>query len=441
MRLPAVVPPPEHVLSVEVDEVERLSSSSSYADAVHRLLTVARTHLRMSVAWVSEFVGTDQVLRFVDAEPGTDAPPEGSSMPLDGTYCARVLDGSFPPLIPNARRAAAAALLDMGPQVHIGAYVGVPLIGPTGAAVGMLCTVDPVARPHLEDRDLAALELLAQVLHDLQQRALSAEEARRERRALRQALTDVLAGTGRHAVLQPIVDLTTGRVVAAEGLTRFTARSPAQPGEASLRSPAQWFDDASRLDLREDLDLATAEAVLDRLDSVPPDVAVCINLGPGTLVNEKLTELLDGRDLHRIVIEITEHAPVADYGALSAALRPYRDRGLRLAVDDAGAGYASLRHVLATGPDLIKIDMALTRGADGDLARRTLLSALAGFGRATGCRLVAEGVETRGELQAVADCGIELVQGYALAPPSETPAWSGYAGVHAPDPDQPTLLS
>ena len=175
--------------------------------------------------------------------------------------------------------------------------------------------------------------------------------------------------------------------------------------------------------------MATAVVVLDLRGGVPVDVAVCINLGPETLVSERLPALLADRELHRIVVEITEHAPVQDYEALKAALRPYRDRGLRLAVDDAGAGYASLRHVLAVDPDLIKVDMALTRGADSDLARRTLLAALAGFAEATGCRIVAEGVETDAELQTVARCGIDLVQGYALARPSTTPAWSGYAVV------------
>ena len=420
---------PVSALAAEADALERLTDASSYADAVHRLLTVARTHLRMSIAWVSDFVGTDQVLRFVDCEPGTDAPAEGSSMPLSGTYCARVLDGSFPPLIPDARRAAAAALLDMAPDVNIGAYVGVPLLGPTGAAVGMLCAVDPVARAHLEARDLAALELLAQVLHDLQQRAVTAQQSQQERRALRTAVTDVLSGAGRHPVLQPIIDLTTGRVYAAEGLTRFTAPSPAQLGEAAVRSPAQWFDDASRLDLREDLDVATAGAVLDLLDTVPQDVSVTINLGPETLLTERVVDLLAGRELHRIVIEITEHARVDDYDALAAALRPFRDRGLRLAVDDAGAGYASLCHVLSIDPDLVKVDMALTRGADTDLARRTLLTALASFADGVGCRLVAEGVETAAELAAIAGCGISLVQGYVFAPPSEHPAWGRYSAV------------
>ena len=410
---------------VDVDELERLTRGSSYADSVHRLLTVARTQLRMRVAWVSEFVGSDQVLRFVDAAPGAQAPAEGTCLPLGGSFCARVLDGRFPRLIANTHDFAEAALLEVTAELHIGAYVGVPLLGPSGAVVGMLCAIDGDACPALDERDVIALQLLAQVVHDLQQRALSSSEAEGERQGLLRALQDVLSGDGRHAVLQPIVDLTTGRAVAAEGLTRFTGTTPAQAA-GGLRSAGHWFDDAARLGLREDLELVTASAVLDLLDTVPEPVALCINLGPETLLTPRLDELLHDRPLSRVVLEITEHAPVSDYETLSAALRPYRDRGLRLAVDDAGAGYSSLRHVLAVEPDLIKIDMTLTRGADRDLVRRTLLSALAGFAADTGCRLVAEGVETPGELAAVASCGIDLVQGYALAEPSRDPLWSGY---------------
>ena len=410
--------------SVPVEALERLTSGDSYADSVHRLLTVARTQLRMQVAWVSEFVGSDQVLRFVDAEPGATAPPEGTVLPLGGSFCSRVLDGRFPRLIPSTRDVPDAVLLDVTAELHIGAYVGVPLLGPAGTAVGMLCAIDGDPCPMLDERDVAGLQLLAQVLHDLQQRAVSVSQADARRAGQLRAMQDVLSGDGRHAVLQPIVDLTTGAAVAAEGLTRFTAPTPAQAG--TLRSAGHWFDDAARLGLREDLELVTALAVLELLDEVPSHVALTINLGPETLLTPRLGALLHGRPLPRIVLEITEHAPVADYEALSAVLRPYRDRGLQLAVDDAGAGYASLRHVLAVEPDLIKIDMALTRGADRDLVRRTLLSALAGFAQGTGCRLVAEGVETAGELRAVASCGIDLVQGYALAAPSTSPAWRDY---------------
>ncbi len=415
-------------LAAQVDDLERLTTSSSYADAVHRLLYVARTQVRMQVAWVSEFVGNDQVLRYVDAEPGSDAPQEGACLPMGGSFCARVLDESFPRLIPNTRAVPEAALLDVTAQLHIGAYVGVPLLGPTGSVVGMLCAIDGQPCPSLDERDVTALLLLAQVLHDLQQRALSAAEAVAEREGLRQALSGVLAGHGRSPVLQPIVDLRTDRAVAAEGLTRFTAPSPVS-SDGHPRTPAQWFDDAARLGMRDELELATAQAVLDRLDTVPPHVSLCVNLGPDLLLSPRLEELLAGRPLSRIVLEITEHAPIADYARLTAVLAPHRAAGLRLAVDDAGAGYASLKHIVAVRPDLIKIDMTLIRGADGDVVRQVLLSALAGFALATGVRLVAEGVETAAELRAVADCGIDLVQGYVLAAPSADPSWSGYAAV------------
>lgn len=414
-------------LPSDLDALALLTDSTSYADAVHQLLAVVRTQLGMQVAWVSEFVGADQVLRHVDAAEGVDAPAEGTRLPLGGSFCARVLDGRFPPLIPDARGVPDAALLEVTAQLHIGAYVGVPVLGPHGVAVGMLCATNAVACPGLSDRDLAALRLLVQLLHDLQTRALSAAQAGQERDRMLRAMNAVLLGRGRHAVLQPLVDLVTGRALVAEGLTRFTAGSPATPPGQPGRSPAQWFDDAGRLGLRAELELSAATAVLDLLDDVPDRVALSVNLAPSTMLDGGLSELLDGRPLDRVVVEMTEHAPVDDYDLLAATLEPYREAGLRVAVDDAGAGYASLRHVLAVRPDLIKIDMALIRGCDDDLARRTLLTALADFAEATGCRLVAEGVETDAELRAVAACGVHLAQGYLLDRPSRLPQWTGFA--------------
>ena len=414
---------PEEVLGAVVGQVaEQLAGGAGWSDAVHRLLAVVRTQLGMQTAWLSEFVGDVQVLRFVDSALGGRGPAEGARVPMSGTFCARVLDGRFPGLIPDARTEPDAALLSSAHGVTVGAYVGVPLLGPAGTATGMLCVVDEHACPDLTERDHAALALLAQLLTDLQQRALGEAEAADRRRHLDRDVAAVVRGHGRHAVLQPVVDLTDGRAVAVEGLTRFTSARH----DGSVRSPAQWFDDAARLGLREELEVAAAGAVLDLLPCVPDDVAVAVNLGPQALLSGALEDLLAGRPLERIVVEVTEHAPVGDYGALERALAPYRAGGLRLAVDDAGAGYASLTHVLAVRPELVKVDMALVHGADTDLARQTLLRALAAFADSIGARLVAEGVETAGELRAVRDCGVHLVQGFYLARPSTTPVWSGY---------------
>ena len=402
------------------------AAGGSYVDAVHQLLAIVRTQLGMQVAWVSEFTGVHQVLRFVDAAPGVRAPAEGTVVPMGGTFCARVLDGRFPSLIPNARNVPEAALLNLTADVPFGAYVGVPLLGPEGVAVGMLCTWHEAACPGLSERDLAAVQLLAALLHDLQGRAVTGMQAEQDRAEVRRAVHAVVAGRGRQAVLQPVVDLHTGRAVAAEGLTRFTAPSPIGAPDVA-RSPAHWFDDASRLGLRAALELGAAHSVLDLLeDDVPPGIALTVNLGPDALLGPSLPALLEDRPLHRIVIELTENAPVSDYDELAAVLRPYREAGLRIAVDDAGAGYSSLRHVLDIAPDLLKVDMTLTRGVDTDLARQILLTALADFAEATECQLVAEGVETEQELRAVAACGVPLAQGYYLGRPSATPAWDGF---------------
>ena len=399
-------------------DLQRAAEGSSYSDAVRRLLAVVRTQLGMDVAWVSEFVGSEQVLRFVDGDDGVDVPREGSRLPLGGSFCARVLDGRFPALIPDARQEPEAALLDVTAQLHIGAYVGVPLVGTEGVANGMLCAINERANPGLSDRDVAALQLMAALLHDLQQRAVSVADATASRERQSRLLRRTIGGEGRYPVLQPIVDIATGRTVAAEGLTRFDA------GDDGSRSPAQWFADAGVLGLRTALEVAAASAVLDLLDSVPSDVALTVNLAPETLLSPALGGLLDGRPLSRVVVEVTEHAPVLDYGDLVDVVTPYRDKGLRLAVDDAGAGYASLRHVLAVRPDLVKVDMVLVRGADVDAARRTLLTALASFSESMGAQLVAEGVETQAELEAVASCGVHLAQGYHLGRPTASPSWS-----------------
>jgi EAL domain-containing protein (putative c-di-GMP-specific phosphodiesterase class I) len=408
-------------LAEDLGGLGELTPGTSFADAVHRLLAVVRSQLGMQVAWVSEFVGTDQVLRFVDAANGVRAPAEGTTMPLSGTLCARVLDGRFPTLIPSTRQMPDAVLLDSSPELQIGAYVGVPLLGPSGIATGMLCAVSDRAVPSLSERDVVTVRLLAQLLHDMQQRAMSAVSAAEERERLRRGMSSIIAGRGRHAVLQPIVDLATGQGVAAEGLSRFDA------GELGPRAPAQWFDDAARLGLREELELATAASVLDLIDDgLPSVVSLAVNLAPPTVLSEGFDTLLAGRPLSRIIVEMTEHAPVDDYDELCAVLRPHREQGLRVAVDDAGAGYSSLKHVLALQPDLIKVDMALVRGCDRDLARRTLLSALTDFAEATDCRLVAEGVETEDELRSVAACGVHLAQGYFLGRPSRHPEWTGF---------------
>jgi EAL domain-containing protein (putative c-di-GMP-specific phosphodiesterase class I) len=123
-----------------------------------------------------------------------------------------------------------------------------------------------------------------------------------------------------------------------------------------------------------------------------------------------------------VILEITEHAAVADYDRLVAALAPLRALGLRVSVDDAGAGYASLRHILALEPDILKLDISLTRGIDHDCKRRALASALIAFAREINTGITAEGVESEAELETLSALGVTHVQGYYLARPMELDA-------------------
>jgi GAF domain-containing protein len=145
-----------------------------------------------------------------------------------------------------------------------------------------------------------------------------------------------------------------------------------------------------------------------------------VNASPSTVADplflDLRTEFPD-----RLVIELTEQEAVEDYDVLRNCLAGYLQRGARLAIDDAGAGYSSLRHVVELSPDYLKLDRELVSGVDKDSNRRALMRAVVAFAREVGTSVIAEGVETRGELDVLRDAEVHLVQGYLLARPD--PPW------------------
>lgn len=239
-------------------------------------------------------------------------------------------------------------------------------------------------------------------LHEEQQR-----ELRQGRERAR--IEGVIASTAFAAVHQPVVRLPDRSPVAVEALTRFTGSPP--------RPPNEWFDDADRVGLRPSLELATASLALEDLPRLRSDLAINVNVSPATVLSGRLGELLTGTPLHRIVLELTEHAPVTDYHDLAVALDRWRMAGVRVAVDDAGGGYASFAHVLALRPDFIKLDLSLTREIHLDPARQALARALVGFATELEVGVIAEGVETEAELDVLIDLGAPMAQGFHLGRP------------------------
>jgi EAL domain-containing protein (putative c-di-GMP-specific phosphodiesterase class I) len=220
---------------------------------------------------------------------------------------------------------------------------------------------------------------------------------------------DLLTGDALSIVFQPIVSLSRRAPVGCEALSRFGVR----PEEG----PQYWFSEARQVGLLEELEIAAARAAVSRTEQLPPDGFLALNLSPGSAIAITEGNALGTLPANRLVIEITEHAPVEDYDGLARALEAFRFRGGRLAVDDAGAGFASLRHILQLRPDFIKLDIGLTRGIESDHARRALAAGLTSFAAELGAVVIAEGIETEEQVEALVELGVACGQGYHLGEP------------------------
>jgi EAL domain-containing protein (putative c-di-GMP-specific phosphodiesterase class I)/PAS domain-containing protein len=240
------------------------------------------------------------------------------------------------------------------------------------------------------------------------------EEARlaQENQTKRERVERVLHGHEPclRVVYQPIIDLLSRQLMGFEALSRFVSGTP-----------DEWFSDAAAVGLGVELELHALRMAFVKHYRVPEGAYLSVNVSPQTVVSPLLADLLEGSPCERIVLEITEHVGIEDYGTLSRSLERLRSRGVRIAVDDAGAGYASLRHVLNMRPDIIKLDVGLTRGIDADPVREALAVALASFGEKIGAVLVAEGIETQSELEALVRIGLRHGQGYYLGRPADLP--------------------
>ena len=211
-------------------------------------------------------------------------------------------------------------------------------------------------------------------------------------------------------VLQPIVRLRDRQIVGVEALSRFTA----EPS----RAPNEWFALANDVGLGVDLEVLAMRKAIELLPTLPSNVYLSVNVSPATVTGGFLGASLIGTRWSRIVLEVTEHAAVEDYAALNRALLPLKDLGARLAVDDAGSGYASLQHILNIAPDIIKLDMSMAREAASNRGARAVVAALVSFARESGSVVVAEGIETPEQLNALQAQGVHYGQGYLLGKPS-----------------------
>jgi len=234
-----------------------------------------------------------------------------------------------------------------------------------------------------------------------------------ERDASRVRIQRVLGGTGLEMYVQPIVDLRSGSLAGMEALARFGAPPP--------RSPDQWFAEAAAVGLGLELELVAVRQAFEKLPALPAGAFLTVNVSPQTLCSSALQRALDDVAAERVVLELTEHVSVEDYAELEQVRGTLRSRGVRIAIDDTGAGISSLQHVIRLHPDVIKLDRSMIANLDSDPVRRALARALVELSAELGAEIVAEGIETTAELAALSRLNVPYGQGYLLGRPAALP--------------------
>jgi EAL domain-containing protein (putative c-di-GMP-specific phosphodiesterase class I) len=237
-----------------------------------------------------------------------------------------------------------------------------------------------------------------------------AVSALRARGRISQAIAE---GQPRCAV-QPIIRLSDGQLVGAEALARF--------GGIPRRGPDLWFAEAHGVGLGIELETVAVRQALQTLDALPDLKLISINVTQDMLVSGALPALLDGYPGSRVLLELTEHVAICDYGPVRRTVDDLRRRGVGLAIDDVGAGYSCFRHIVELEPECIKLDRTFMEGVETKRAWEAMAKALIEMADATGARVIAEGIETEAHLALARELGAGYGQGYLIARPSEPQA-------------------
>ena len=374
------------------------TTRSSTQEQIADLLRTAKDALHLSVAFMTRMDGTTQTLEVVESSvPWVFR--EGHQQKQEVTLCQGVLDGTLPAVMADLREHRDAMWRPSATFPRIRSYVSVPVTLSDGTLYGTFCAAGLTTDRGLADRDKGLMSVLAHAA------AVVIEPGVREL-ARRAAIDDRLAplqlAGGPRVLLQPIVDIATGHRVGSEALSRFPQEWAQAPDVVFAEAHSVGRGDALEL-----MALHRAAGLLDRVDGY-----VSMNVSPATLLRADLLDFLHTLPLPRILLELSEHEPVEDYTALRTALAPLREQGMRLAIDDVGAGFSSLRHIVICEPDVIKLDRSIVDGLSTDRVLHSLVRSLVGFADGLGAVVVAEGVETAADALALKALQVGYGQGW-----------------------------
>lgn len=312
---------------------------------------------------------------------------------------------AFPPNTARQLRTRARA----GPWVdNARGHVAWAPFGPTNEPIGVLALVAHPPQPGDAGASGPGYQLLAAAIDFAAVAAglITREALEGSTHDARAWLADVVQREAFGPVFQPIVSLALGAIVGFEALTRFADGS----------NPERRFIEAAALGSGHALEAVTLNAALRAGARIGGDYWLSVNVSPSFVLEGKLLRNLVESVSAPLVLEITEHDPVDDYAELCAALAELRPH-VRLSVDDAGSGFASLRHVVTLDPEFVKLDHSWITGIHDDPTRQALVAGLCHFTSRTGAALIAEGIETEADRDRLAELGVGFGQGFLLGRP------------------------
>ena len=383
----------------------RLSVEPLHGASIDRILHAVRVHLGTEIAFVSRYVENgEKELTHVDSDLDLPMGP-GFRDPRENSYCWHIAEGRLPELIQDPADFPFTKTMAITDFLPVGCHLNTPLRLSDGTLYGSFCCLSRNPDRTMTERDVDVLRAFAALAVEQIEEHLE-KDLRMSR--LETRISKLIESSDMQIVQQPIHSIRSGKPVGVECLARFP--------DAMMRGPDKWFDEAAEVGRGVELELLAVQCALASIDLIPAEFYVSVNASPETIMSGALQAILETVGPRNIVIEVTEHQQVSDFAALQKALEPI-SRYARIAIDDVGSGYAGLRHLVDLSPDLLKLDMSLTRDIHEDVARRALVGAMVRFAEAIGSKLIAEGIEYDAEAQVLKDLGVEYGQGYLYAKP------------------------
>lgn len=382
-----------------------LAFDSDGSDLIDHALQTVRTHFDMPVAYLSQFDGDRLVFRNVSAPGLEDLVKPGDSMLLTDTYCRHVQSGALPNLIPDTAQEPICQTLPITQSVPIGSHISLPIDQADGTIFGMFCCLSPVPNPNLNERDLQVMATFAGLVT---RQVQFEEDARRATLEQQTWGLDLLERQAFSPVFQPLVQLDSRKLVGVEALTRFD----------DSRGTETVFLHMAEAGLGLDLELATMARAFDAATGIARHIYLSVNASPSLICDTRFRNALASAPASQTVVEITEHSLPEDEIVLRRHIDALRGDGVRIAIDDVGAGYSGLQRLAQVSPDILKLDRALVSGVDNSRTQRAVVAALVNFAAETRAQVLVEGVETEEEAACLRALGVEMAQGWLFGKPA-----------------------